>query len=86
MTAVSIRDAGQILVKGRTQIYGMLATGKLVAVKDGKRTLVTVESIKAHQDTLQPATIRPLKPRTESLAKLKLARERAEARRKRRRS
>ena len=45
--AFSIRDACAAIGIGRTKLYALINEGKLTAVKVGRRTLVTVASIKA---------------------------------------
>lgn len=44
---ISIPQAAQVLSLGRSTIYEMLDSGELTKVKFGRRTLITVESIKA---------------------------------------
>jgi hypothetical protein len=45
---------------GRSKLYQELAAGNLRAVKQGARTLITVESIRSYQETRRkPATFRP---------------------------
>ena len=45
---------------GRSKLYQELAAGNLRAVKQGSRTLITVESIRSYQETRRtPATYRP---------------------------
>lgn len=43
---LSINDTAKALGLGRTSIYGLLRSGRLEAVKLGRRTLVKVESIR----------------------------------------
>jgi Helix-turn-helix domain len=43
---LSVLHAGRALGLGRTRIYDLLNQGRLDAVKIGKRTLVTVDSLK----------------------------------------
>jgi hypothetical protein len=80
---VPLPVAGAILHKGRTKIYDLLGKGKLDAVKDGSRTLITIASIRRYQSSLPPATFKPPKPpRLENLDKLhEKQRQRAERRR-----
>jgi excisionase family DNA binding protein len=44
--AVSINDTAKALGLGRTSIYAMIADGRLIAFKLGRRTLVKAESIR----------------------------------------
>ncbi len=43
---LSINETAKALGLGRTSIYGLLRSGRLEAVKLGRRTLVKVESIR----------------------------------------
>ena len=52
-SAYTVEVAGQRLGGiGRTTIYGLIGSGKLVAVKLGSRTLITAASIQALLDSL----------------------------------
>lgn len=42
----------------RSEIYRLLATGQIKAVKSGKRTLVLMDSLRAHLESLPPAQFR----------------------------
>ena len=44
--AYSINETARMLSLGRTSIYAMIADGRLVAFKLGRRRLVNVDSIK----------------------------------------
>lgn len=44
--AVSVNSAARALGIGRSSIYGLLKDGKLDAIKIGRRTLLTTESIR----------------------------------------
>ena len=44
--ATSVNDAAKALSVGRTSIYVLIREGRLEAVKLGRRTLITTESIK----------------------------------------
>jgi hypothetical protein len=68
--SVSIADTGKILNRSRASVYVMLGDGKLTAVKDGSRTMVLIDSIKAYQASLPVASFTPTKPRSENPAKL----------------
>jgi hypothetical protein len=84
--AVYIPEAQKSLRKGRTSIIEAVADGKLVAIKDGRRTKITVASIEAYNAELlaQPPVVfkrRIRKPRT-----VEASRTRHERRRSRRRA
>jgi excisionase family DNA binding protein len=58
-TLVTINEARKLLAnKGRSQIYDAIADGKLVAFKDGKKTLIAVESIDRYLAQLPVAQIK----------------------------
>ena len=57
--AVPITEAVTFSGMSRSAVYRELATGNLRAVKQGARTLVLVESIRAYLASLPPATFRP---------------------------
>jgi hypothetical protein len=44
--AVDVRTAGDLIGKGVTSVYAMLASGELTSIKDGGSRLVIVTSIK----------------------------------------
>lgn len=44
--AVSINSAAQALGVGRSSVYSLIKAGKLEAIKIGRRTLLTIASIK----------------------------------------
>ena len=44
--AVSIKDTAKALSLGRTSIYALIKQGRLQTLKLGRRTLVSVESIR----------------------------------------
>lgn len=44
---VSIADAAKALSLGRSKVYELIASGDLVIVKVGRRSLVTVDSIRS---------------------------------------
>jgi hypothetical protein len=58
--AVTIRKA-QVLLgdKSRSEVYEAVAHGKLVALKDGGKTLITLSSIEAYMASLPRAEIKP---------------------------
>jgi hypothetical protein len=63
--AVSIKDARPLLGnRSPSSIYEMLASGELAAVKDGKRTLIVLASIRARQEALPKAAFGPAVPRS----------------------
>jgi hypothetical protein len=70
-TSVPKREAQHVLNIGKTKLHDLLGEGKLVAVKNGVRTEITVESIKQLQADMPRATFKPPPPpRMESLDKL----------------
>lgn len=44
--AYSINDTAKALSLGRTSIYAMIADGRLVAFKLGRRTLIRADSVR----------------------------------------
>jgi len=46
LLAISINDTAKALGIGRSLVYSLLKSGKLDAIKIGRRTLLTTESIK----------------------------------------
>jgi hypothetical protein len=56
--AVSIPDATIISGLSRSEIYRQLAAGDIRAVKAGARTLILMDSLRAHLASLPPATFR----------------------------
>lgn len=46
LLAISINDTAKALGIGRSSVYSLLKSGKLDAIKIGRRTLLTTESIK----------------------------------------
>jgi hypothetical protein len=56
--AAPISDACRISGLSRSEIYRRLAAGDLRAVKSGSRTLVLMDSLRAHLASLPAATFR----------------------------
>jgi hypothetical protein len=56
--AAPIPLASQISGLSRSEIYRRLAAGDIRAVKSGSRTLVLMDSLRAHLASLPPATFR----------------------------
>ena len=46
-------------IGARTAVYKLLSEGKLVAVKNGRATLITGESVRAYMESLPRAEIGP---------------------------
>lgn len=46
LLAISINDTAKALGIGRSSVYTLLKSGRLDAIKIGRRTLLTTESIK----------------------------------------
>jgi hypothetical protein len=61
--AVSIRQVAASEGCCVSNVYERLKSGEYVAVKDGRRTLVLWESVKARRAKLQPATFGNQQPR-----------------------
>ena len=62
--AVPFPTAQELLgEKARSTLYVLLGRGKLVALKDGAKTLITLESIRAYMAGLPRAKIKPPVPR-----------------------
>ena len=55
LLAISINDTAKALGIGRSSVYTLLKSGRLDAIKIGRRTLLTTESIKRLALT-RPAT------------------------------
>jgi len=56
--AVPIPDAQRVSGLSRSEIYRRLAAGDIKAVKSGSRTLILMDSIRAHLANLPAATFR----------------------------
>ena len=56
--AVSIPDATAVSGLSRSEIYRRLASGDIRAVKSGARTLILMDSLRAHVGSLPPAEFR----------------------------
>ena len=56
--AAPIAEACRISGLSRSEIYRRLATGDIRAVKSGSRTLILMDSLRAHLMNLPPATFR----------------------------
>jgi hypothetical protein len=58
--AVTMKAAQKLLAdKARSEVYDAINRGELDAIKDGARTLITVESIERRQRSLPVAKFRP---------------------------
>ena len=56
--AVAIRDAQTVSGFSRSELYRRLASGDIKAVKSGSRTLILMDSLRAHLASLPPASFR----------------------------
>ena len=56
--ALTINDAARFAGWTRSEVYRRLNTGDIYAVKNGKRTLVLMDSLRAYLQELPPATFR----------------------------
>jgi hypothetical protein len=64
---LTVRQTGKVENASHSTIYERLARGEYDAIKDGKRTLITIESIERRRKaTLTPAKFKPLKPKVRS--------------------
>jgi hypothetical protein len=62
--AVPLRVARQLLGdKAHSSVYEAIGRGELDAVKDGVKTLITLESIRRYMTSLPAAKIKPPRPR-----------------------
>jgi hypothetical protein len=59
--AVPIPEAVRLSGISRSELYRRLATGQVLAVKSGTRTLILMDSLRAHLTSLPPATFRTSK-------------------------
>jgi len=55
--AVTIPKAVEVSGLGRTTIYQLIGAGKIDARKQGRRTLVMVESLSRHLESLPKAEV-----------------------------
>ena len=56
--AVAIRDAQIVTGFSRSELYRRLAAGDIKAIKSGSRTLILMDSLRAHLASLPPASFR----------------------------
>jgi hypothetical protein len=74
-------DAQAILCIGHNTLYEALRNGKLEAVKDGTKTLITIASLKRYQANRARAVFKPPVPQKNNFETLKRpARRRRKAR------
>lgn len=52
--ALTIKDASAACGLGPTKIYELIGKGKIDARKEGRRTLILVESLKRYVESLPP--------------------------------
>jgi excisionase family DNA binding protein len=55
---LTIQEAVRISGLSRSELYRRLSDGKVQAVKSGARTLITMDSLRAHLASLPVATFR----------------------------
>ena len=60
--AAPIPDACRISGLSRSEIYRRLSAGDIHAIKSGSRTLILMDSLRAHLASLPAATFRAPKP------------------------
>jgi hypothetical protein len=56
--ALTIHEAVRISGLSRSELYRRLSDGKVQAVKSGARTLILMDSLRAHLASLPPAKFR----------------------------
>ena len=56
---VTIHEAVRVSGISRSELYRRLGAGDIRAVKSGSRTLILMDSLRAHLASLPPATFRP---------------------------
>jgi hypothetical protein len=76
MDAVPRLQAQSVLHMGHNKLYGLLRRGELEAVKDGPRTLITIDSIRRYQANRPRATFQPPAPTLNNFHTLKRKRPR----------
>ncbi len=54
----TIPDASDYSGLSRSELYRLLSVGQIRAVKSGKRTLILMDSLRAHLESLPPAQFR----------------------------
>jgi hypothetical protein len=59
----TIPEACALIHKGKTALYAAAAAGLVVMVKDGRRSLITAESLFAYANSLPVAKLKPPAPR-----------------------
>ena len=59
---ITVNEAVRVSGRSRSEIYRNLASGKIKAKKDGKRTLILFDSLKQSIANLPDATFLPLRP------------------------
>ena len=57
--AATIKDAARFAGWTRSEIYRRLTAGDIKGVKNGRRTLILMDSLRAYLQDLPPATFRP---------------------------
>jgi hypothetical protein len=67
--AIAIKATQIVLDLGRSKIYEELGAGNLTAVKDGTRTLITVESIRRYQANRPQAKFNPAPRKRKAVAR-----------------
>jgi hypothetical protein len=71
MDAIPRLQAQSILHLGHNKLYALLRRGELEAVKDGPRTLITIESIRRYQAQRPRAVFMPPAPPANNFHTLK---------------
>jgi len=71
MDAIPRLQAQAVLHMGHNKLYELLRRGELDAVKDGSKTLITIESIRRYQAARPRATFMPPVPQKNNFETLK---------------
>lgn len=56
---ISVESACRIFGCGRAHLYELLGDGQIVAIKNGRRTLIQLATARRYFESLPPARIKP---------------------------
>jgi hypothetical protein len=57
----TVEQAMEIGLFGRKRLYQLIAEGVVIALRDGKKTVIDLDSVRCRFEKLPRATIRPVK-------------------------